>query len=97
MNTCLNGITSAAESLEIKGDPQLSRTVASLKEFQKGDEAFYVELGMINVKGEVPGLGKVLEDYVDLCEVAELPPHRCCDYSIEIKEGSQIPNIRPYL
>ena len=51
-----------------------------------------------DVKGEVPGLGKVLEDYVDSCEeVAELPPHRRCDYSIEIKEGSQIPNIRPYL
>lgn len=61
-----------------------------------------MELGMINlysqeITGEVEGLGRVMEDYVDVFQdVTALPPHRRCDHAIDIKEGSQIPNIRPY-
>ena len=39
------------EEVEIKGDPSLSRTVAkaTLKELKRGNEAYYVVLGMLRL------------------------------------------------
>ncbi|RDX88324.1 Retrovirus-related Pol polyprotein, partial [Mucuna pruriens] len=43
------------------------------------------------------GVRTLLEEYSELYqEVVQLPPPRSCDHAIVIKEGSQIPNIRPY-
>lgn len=68
-------VTIDGKIVEIRGDPQLSRTVASLKamfkEFHKGGEGFDVKLNILNlcsqeVKGEVVGLSDMLEKYGDL-------------------------------
>ncbi|MCH81181.1 enzymatic polyprotein [Trifolium medium] len=49
------------------------------------------------VKGVVAGLEEVLGEYQDLFQEAKgLPPQRRCDHAIVLKEGSQIPNMRPY-
>lgn len=94
------------EKVKIRGDPTLSRTVASLKvimkEIDKEVEAYYVELGEmeekgVEIKGDMEGLESILQEYAKLFEEAkELPPPRRCDHAIVIKEGAQIPNIRPY-
>ena len=92
------------EEVEIKGDPSLSRTVAkaTLKELKRGNEAYYVELGMLtlydlDLQRTVEGLEGVLEEYAELFQEAiELPPTRRCNHAVEIRAGSQIPYIRPY-
>lgn len=94
------------EKVEIKGDPTLSRIGASLKaimkEIDKRVEAYYVELGTmavngVEIKGDMEGLEDILKQYEELFhEAKELPPSRRCDHAIIIKEGAQIPNIKPY-
>lgn len=94
------------EIVEIKGDPALSRTVASLKammkELSRESEAYYIELGMMTLclqeeRGRVDGMKELLEEFQELFnEVIELPPERSCDHAIVIKEGSSIRNFRPY-
>lgn len=43
------------------------------------------------------GLEETLKEYHDLFqENRELPPQRQCDPTIVLKEGAQIPNMRPY-
>lgn len=94
------------EKVEVRGNPNLSRTVASLKamirELNRATEAYYIELGMTTmhsqeIKGNVEGLEATLEEYSDLFkEASELPPSRRCDHAIVINEGAQIPNIQPY-
>lgn len=96
------------EEVELRGDPSLSQTVASLeammKEWKRGNEAYYIELGMMTLCSEdTPiyeqggGIEALLEEYAELFqEAVQLPPPRSCDHAIVIKEGSQIPNIRSY-
>lgn len=75
---------------------------AMLKELKRGNEAYYVELGMLtlydlDLQRTVEGLEGVLEEYAELFQEAiELPPTRRCNHAVEIRAGSQIPYIRPY-
>ncbi|WVZ15409.1 hypothetical protein V8G54_012975 [Vigna mungo] len=92
--------------IEVRGDPVLSRTVASLKavmkELRNEGEAYYVELGMMNMwvpsNWDMPiSVQQLVEEYADLFqEQRGLPPRRSCDHAIVLKEGAAIPNIRPY-
>lgn len=60
------------EKVEIRGDHTLSHTVASLKaimkEIDKGVEAYYVDLGtmdvnVVEIKGDMKGLKGILKGY----------------------------------
>ncbi|RDY05429.1 Retrovirus-related Pol polyprotein, partial [Mucuna pruriens] len=87
------------EEVELRGDPTLSRTVASIKammkEWRKGGEAYYIELGMMTLcSKEMPsndpdeGVRILLDEYCELFqEVVQLSPPRSCDHAIVIKEG----------
>ncbi|RDX99902.1 hypothetical protein CR513_16981, partial [Mucuna pruriens] len=101
-------VKAKGEEVELRGDPTLCRTVASIeaivKEWKKGGDTYYIELRMMTLcYKEMPsddpneGVRTLLKEYFELFqEVVQLPPPRSCDHAIVIKERSQIPNIRPY-
>lgn len=89
----------------IKGDSSLVKTLVSLKSMmrnlRKGGQGYLIEFGQMAVETmgeelpkEIQGL---LEQFPTIHEpIQGLPPRRVRDHAIEIKQGEQPPNIRPY-
>lgn len=74
-----------------------------MKALQNEGEGFmlaYDDTGELEEKkgNEIcPLLKEVLEEFEEIFkEPTQLPPQRECDHAITWKEGSKIPNIRPY-
>ncbi|CAH9137548.1 unnamed protein product, partial [Cuscuta epithymum] len=94
------------QSMMLKGDPHLSKTVVSLKSLVKAmpqqEEGYclYQFEGIQGVEEQPSNLGWIQRFKTEFPEVFKplegLPPKRDCDHSINIKVGSTIPNIRPY-
>lgn len=90
----------------LKGDSALTRVVASLKSILKTlsdqDQGFLVKYCHLQGEGRksviYPAWTKsILEEYeLVFQEPKGLPPPRRQDHAIRLKEGSNIPNIRPY-
>ena len=89
----------------IKGEPELLKKDASLKSMLKAlhqGEGFLIDYHHIQTKIDwkdtiPPELKHVLHDFTSIFEPLEgLPPQRRQDHAIHLKEGAQIPNIRPY-
>lgn len=91
----------------IKGDPSLSVSAATLKSALKSltvdDETFWVECNIVNLEevGEaktIPAeISEVLMQFEDAFQDPQgLPPSRLQDHAIVLKEGANIPNLRPY-
>ncbi|XP_061360057.1 uncharacterized protein LOC133304100 [Gastrolobium bilobum] len=88
----------------LRGDPSLSRAVASLKTIVKaindGGTGFLIE--QREPQAEEPTesrqeLDELLEEFQELFrEPKGLPPRRAQDHAIVLKPGSQIANSRPY-
>ena len=94
------------EIRRLKGDPALGRSQASwkatLKALKDDGEGYFItaagggpepEVGMmISVKTK-----QLLEEFEDLCQLPKgLPPKRDKDHAINLKEGAEIPHVRPY-
>lgn len=93
------------EERRIKGDPSLVKTLVSLKSMmrnlRKGEQGYFVEFGHMAVETVEEKLPKevqeLMEQFPSVHEpVSGLPPRRIRDHAIEIKQGAQPPNIRPY-
>lgn len=87
----------------VRGDPSLSKSMASLKTLFKalqGDgEGYYVDLNELTSREEQENLDllQLLEEFVTLFEeLKELSPSRSHDHAIRLKKGSNPPNICPY-
>ncbi|CAL0306354.1 unnamed protein product [Lupinus luteus] len=90
---------------KIKGYPSLHRTQLSLKAFmqvlKEEGEGFMLQ----GVEGtelekivEIPkAISEVMNQFAEVFEsIQGLPPQRTHDHAIHLKEGAEIPNIRPY-
>ena len=89
----------------IKGEPKILKKEASLKSMLKAlhqGEGLLIDYHHIQTEIDwkdtiPPKLKKVLHDFPFIFEPPEgLPPQRRQDHAIHLKEGAQIPNIRPY-
>lgn len=87
----------------VRGDPSLCKSVASLKNLfkalQKDAEGYYVDLNELTVREEQENLDlqQLLEEFGTLFEEPKgLPPSRSHDHAIQLKTGTNPPNIRPY-
>lgn len=87
----------------VRGDPSLSKSVASLKTLfkalQKDREGYYVDMDELTARKEQENMNlqQLLEDFGTLFEdLKGLPPNRSHDHAIRLNKGSNPPNIRPY-
>ena len=90
----------------LKGDSALTRAVASLKSILKTlsdqDQGFLVKCCHLQGEGRESSIypawtESILEEYESVFQEPEgLPPPKRQDHAIRLKEGSNIPNIRPY-
>lgn len=90
----------------LKDEPSLCKGTASLKTMlkflQNEGEGFYIDFYQLQVNdnSDLPVLtpwDSLLEQFDDVFQAPQgLPPKRDYDHAIVLKEGAQIPNIRPY-
>lgn len=90
----------------LRGDPALARAAASfisvMKAIQAEGQGFIVDyLGMQATSGkesiETQWLKGALDSYEEVFKEPQgLPPSRRNDHAIVLKEGTDIPNLRPY-
>ncbi|KAH0682484.1 hypothetical protein KY289_020236 [Solanum tuberosum] len=87
----------------VRGDPSLSKLVASLKTLLKAlqidGEGFYVDFNELSTREEQENLDlqQLLEEFGTLFEELKgLSPSRSHDHAIRINEGSNPPNIHLY-
>ncbi|XP_019439555.1 PREDICTED: uncharacterized protein LOC109345178 [Lupinus angustifolius] len=73
-----------------------------MKEMCNEAEAYYVEFCMMSmmcsVELNIPGsIQPLIQNFEDIFQDPKgLPPQRSCDHAIVLKNGAEIPNIRPY-
>ncbi|CAH9084460.1 unnamed protein product [Cuscuta epithymum] len=97
---------SSGHNHSVQGDPKLSSMEVSLKTLTQiiqdnGDGyLIYYEGSLMQMeKGkDMDCIWKeILAEFPEITQPLEgLPPSRSCDHSINIQEGANIPNIRPY-
>lgn len=90
----------------LKGEPSLARSAASFKSIIKAindeGQGFLLEYQNLQVESEAntnlsDWLESVLGEYKEVFqEPTGLPPPRRQDHAIVLKEGADIPNLRPY-
>eukprot|EP00256_Glycine_max_P042597 XP_006593215.1 uncharacterized protein LOC102668698 [Glycine max] len=92
-------------SFTLKGEPAMARSAASLrsiaKVLQNEGEGFLLccrSLPAVPEASLIPAwMEGILEEYHEIFQdPSGLPPSRRQDHSIELKNGVEIPNIRPY-
>ncbi|XP_057424795.1 uncharacterized protein LOC130718278 [Lotus japonicus] len=97
--------TMNGQKLSLQGDPELCKKDASLNSLLKAlqhGEGFLIDFQQIRAetdwRANVPAdLVSILHQFPSIFEPPEgLPPHRRQDHAIHLKEGAQIPNLRPY-
>ena len=92
--------------LILRGEPTLSRSVASLRSMVKAlhddGQGFLIEYkAMTGISGDIEPIPatvqEILAEFDDVFrEPQGLPPERKQDHAIILKEGSDIPNLQPY-
>ena len=94
------------EQYEIRGDPTLCHAQTSwksaLKMLKEDGEGYFLNPSFQQQdEGDLGGipqeLQKLLQEFSDIFQLPQgLPPKRDHDHAILLKEGAEIPNIRPY-
>ncbi|KAJ9544173.1 hypothetical protein OSB04_023880 [Centaurea solstitialis] len=100
--------TVAGRTVTLKGNPALGRSLVSLKAMskilQQEGQMILVELGSCLLSKEEsqepqtpPEIQSVLSEFEHVFNMpGELPPQRERDHAINLKEGTEIVNVRPY-
>ncbi|KAJ9552227.1 LOW QUALITY PROTEIN: hypothetical protein OSB04_016272 [Centaurea solstitialis] len=98
----------AGRTVTLKGDPSLGKSLLSLKAMskiiQQEGQAILVELGSCLLSKEeeqepqVPTeVQAVLDEFEQVFSMPkDLPPQRGKDHAINLKEGTEVVNVRPY-
>ncbi|XP_073035244.1 uncharacterized protein [Primulina eburnea] len=95
------------QTVVLRGDPTLSRSIISLKGISKVSEVEFCGAILVKWSGEgvevtdkgegVEAMNQILANYEGVFqEPKELPPCRWQDHAICIKEGSEPVSVRPY-
>lgn len=90
----------------LKSDPSSTKSIVSLKSLPQtrstGGEGFFIEFGenllqQIATQQKNPEIQALLSKFPGVCEAPKgLPPTRTHHHFINLKDGAQPPNIRPY-